>query len=88
MRTSIAVATYFCMWFLTLFAVLPFFAKTQDEHGTTLPGTPASAPAKINMWKVAAVNTVVSTLAFSLLYASTPFFPAIYRFVTALYGME
>lgn len=69
MRTSIAIATFFCMWFITLFAVLPFFAKTQDEAGEVVPGTPESAPAKINMWKVFAVNTVVASVAFGAVYA-------------------
>lgn len=69
MRTSVAVATFFCMWFITLFVVLPFFARTQDEAGDVVPGTPESAPAKINILKVFAVNTVVAAIAFSAVYA-------------------
>lgn len=69
MRTSVAIATFFCLWFITLFAVLPFFAKTQDEAGEVVPGTPGSAPAKINIWKVFGVNTVVAAVAFSGVYA-------------------
>lgn len=69
MRTSVAVATFFCMWFITLFVVLPFFASTQDEAGDVVPGTPESAPAKINILKVFAVNTVVAVIAFSAVYA-------------------
>ena len=68
MRTSVAVATFCCLWFITLFVVLPFFAKTQDEAGDVVPGTPGSAPAKINIWKVFAVNTGVATLAFAGVY--------------------
>jgi len=69
MRTSVALATFFCLWFITLFVVLPFFAKTQGEAGEVVPGTPESAPAKINMWKVFAVNTVVAAVAFAGVYA-------------------
>lgn len=69
MRTSVAIATFLCMWFITLFVVLPFFAKTQDEAGDVVPGTPGSAPSKINMPKVFAVNTVVAAVAFSCVYA-------------------
>ncbi len=69
MRTSVALATFFCLWFITLFAVLPFFAKTQGEAGEVVPGTPESAPHKINMWKVFAVNTVVASVAFAGVYA-------------------
>ncbi len=69
MRTSVAVATFFCLWFITLFAVLPFFARTQDEAGDVVPGTPGSAPSKINIGKVFLVNTGVALVAFSGVYA-------------------
>lgn len=69
MRTSVAVATYFCLWFITLFVVLPFFAKTQDEAGEVVPGTPGSAPSKINIGKVFVINTLVAAVAFSGVYA-------------------
>jgi predicted secreted protein len=69
MRTSVAIATFFCLWFITLFMVLPFFAKTQDEAGDVVPGTPGSAPETINIWKVFAVNTVVAVIAFAGVYA-------------------
>ena len=69
MRMSVAIATFFCMWFITLFTVLPFFARTQDEAGEVVPGTPESAPARINMLKVFLANTVVASIAFSAVYA-------------------
>ena len=69
MRTSVAVATFFCMWFITLFAVLPFFAKTQDEAGEVVPGTPESAPHKVNLCAMFLVNTVVATVCFGVVYA-------------------
>jgi predicted secreted protein len=69
MRTSVAIATYFCLWFITLFTVLPFFAHTQDEAGEVVPGTPESAPFKINVLKVFCVNTVVAAATFACIYA-------------------
>jgi predicted secreted protein len=69
MRTSVAIATFFCLWFITLFVVLPFFARTQDEAGEVVPGTPGSAPAKVNIVKVFLVNTVVASAAFAGVYA-------------------
>lgn len=70
MRPSVAIATFFCLWFITLFAVLPFFARPQDEEGdgTVVPGTPGSAPSKINMWKVFAANTVLAVVVFAIVY--------------------
>ena len=69
MRTSVAFATFFCLWFITLFVVLPFFAKTQDEAGEIVPGTPESAPSGINIMRVFLVNTVVATVVFAGVYA-------------------
>jgi predicted secreted protein len=68
MRTSVAIATFFCLWFITLFAVLPFFAHTQDEAGDVVPGTPESAPHKINLLKVFLVNTIVAVVSFAGVY--------------------
>jgi len=68
MRTSVALATFFCMWFITLFAVLPFFAHTQDEAGDVVPGTPESAPHKINIFRVFCVNTLATIAAFAVVY--------------------
>jgi predicted secreted protein len=56
------------MWFITLFAVLPFFAHTQDEHGEVVPGTPESAPYKINLLKIFFVNTIVAVVSFAGVY--------------------
>ena len=68
MRTSVAIATFFCLWFITLFVVLPFFAHTQDEAGEVVPGTPESAPHKINLLKVFFVNTIVAVVSFAGVY--------------------
>jgi predicted secreted protein len=70
MRTSVAVATFFVLWFISLFAVLPFFAHTQEEAGEVVPGTPESAPHKINIFKVFCVNTVVTAAVFAGVYAA------------------
>jgi predicted secreted protein len=56
------------MWFITLFAVLPFFARTQGEAGEVVPGTPESAPHKINIFKVFCVNTLATMAAFAVVY--------------------
>jgi predicted secreted protein len=58
------------MWFITLFAVLPFFAHTQDEAGDVVPGTPESAPHKLNVMKLFWVNTAVAIVAFAGVYVA------------------
>jgi predicted secreted protein len=61
------------MWFLTLFVVLPFFAKTQDEAGEVVPGTPGSAPHQFSFLKLFCVNTVVAVAAFGGVYVAALF---------------
>ena len=46
MDNVMAVAIYIFIWWIVLFAVLPFGVRTQDEAGSVVPGTPGSAPAK------------------------------------------
>lgn len=70
MRTSVAVASFICIWFITLFAVLPFGVKTQGEADDVVPGTPESAPHKANMPKLFLINTVVAALVFGAVYAT------------------
>ena len=41
-----SIAVYFFIWWITLFLVLPFGVRTQQEEGSVVPGTPESAPAR------------------------------------------
>lgn len=45
MTITAAIVVFACVWFLTLFVVLPIGLRTQAEAGAVEPGTPASAPA-------------------------------------------
>lgn len=48
-----AAAIYFVLWWVTLFAVLPFGVKSQEESGTGAAGTDPGAPVLARMgWKV------------------------------------
>ena len=68
MSISFSIAVYFIIWWLVLFAVLPFGVHTQDDAGDTVAGTPGSAPATHRMARTAAITTIVSALLFALLY--------------------
>jgi predicted secreted protein len=68
MSVSFSIAVYFIIWWLVLFAVLPFGVRTQGEADSTVPGTPASAPAAHRMKRTALITTVVSAVLFALLY--------------------
>ena len=68
MSISLGLALYFIIWWTVLFAVLPFGVRTQDEAGSTVPGTPSSAPAGMRMARVFAINTAVATIVFALVW--------------------
>ncbi len=73
MSLSLGIALYFIIWWVVLFAVLPFGLKTQDESGAVVPGTPGSAPARSRMIRVFAINTVVAALVFIVVWAAITF---------------
>lgn len=62
------VAIYGMIWFVTLFAVLPFGVVTQDEAGNVEPGSPGSAPANPRIGRKLLVTTLVSTVLFGVVY--------------------
>ncbi|MEO9613044.1 MAG: DUF1467 family protein [Nitratireductor sp.] len=64
-------AVYFIIWWVTLFVVLPFGLKTQDEDGDVTLGTTASAPKGPHMRRAAFRATLISLLIFGLLYVLT-----------------
>ncbi len=63
-----AIAIYFVVWWVTLFAVLPFGVRTQAEAGDVVPGAPASAPEKTSFLKIAIRNTIVASMVFAVIY--------------------
>ena len=68
MTISFAIAIYFIIWWLTLFAVLPFGLRTQHDQGEVVPGTPASAPMRNRMLRSVLITTVVSAVIFGVAY--------------------
>lgn len=70
MTITFAIATYLCMWFITLFAVLPFGVRTQGEAGEVVPGTPESAPENFRFGRLLLWNTIVSAVCFALFFVA------------------
>jgi predicted secreted protein len=68
MTLSLGIALYLMIWWMTLFAVLPFGVKTQGEAGEVVAGTPASAPIAPRLLRVAVINTLVATVAFAFVW--------------------
>ena len=86
MSFAFAAALYFIIWWITLFAILPFGVRTSEEAGEKLsPGSAESAPHRPNLLPKIVATTVVSTIIFAGLYAiiahhvitldDIPFFP-------------
>ena len=62
-----AIAVYFTMWWIVLFAVLPFGVRSQQESGDVVKGTEPGAPVAAGMaWKALA-TTLISALLFAAL---------------------
>ena len=70
MTISFAIAIYFIIWWLTLFAVLPFGLRTQDDSGDVVPGTPSSAPSKPRLGRIFLINTLVSAVIFACFWTA------------------
>ncbi|MEM7774022.1 MAG: DUF1467 family protein [Pseudomonadota bacterium] len=75
MSPVFAIAIYFVVWWIVLFAVLPFHIRTQEEAGEVVPGTPASAPASFNLFRLVVANTIVASIVFAFIYALIVFDP-------------
>ncbi len=73
MSLVFAIAIFFVVWWIVLFAVLPFGVRTQGETGDRVTGTPESAPAKFSFARVAIINTIVSAVVFAVILAIIEF---------------
>ncbi|MGL5137038.1 MAG: DUF1467 family protein [Beijerinckiaceae bacterium] len=64
MTISAAIAIYFIIWWLTLFAVLPFGIRSQTETGEVVPGSDPGAPAKVKGARIIVLTSVISAVVF------------------------
>lgn len=69
-----SVAIYFILWWVVLFAVLPFGLKTQDEDGDVTLGTVASAPKGPHMLSAVIRTTLVSAVIFAAYYVAVAYY--------------
>ena len=77
MSLTTALAIYFVIWWIVLFAVLPWGVRSQQESGTVAPGTDPGAPAIPRLKQKVIWTTVAATIVFALC-----FLVATYRLVT------
>jgi predicted secreted protein len=86
MSLAFALAIYFVIWWIVLFAMLPFGVRTAEEAGEEAsPGFAESAPHRPRMLPKVIATTLVSAIIFAGIYAilvhhvirldDIPFFP-------------
>lgn len=69
MRFGSLFAIYFVVWWIMLFAVLPFGVKSQAESGEVVPGSEPGAPVAPRLWAKAAWTSLVAAVVTGGLYA-------------------
>ncbi|WP_188055045.1 MULTISPECIES: DUF1467 family protein [unclassified Sphingosinithalassobacter] len=64
-----AIAIYFLFWVFSVFLVLPFGVRTDEEAGAELvPGQAESAPHGFRFGRMLIRTTIVGTIFFTLFY--------------------
>ena len=65
MSTPMSIAVFFTIWWIVLFAVLPFGVRSAQEAGADLPaGADPGAPAAPMLFRKALWTTAISALLF------------------------
>ena len=67
MATATVIAIYFIIWWVVLFAVLPWGVRSQEESGVVSPGTDPGAPAVHRVWMKLLWTTVIAGMVFAIL---------------------
>jgi predicted secreted protein len=68
MPVSTAFAIFFLIWWVVLFAVLPWGIRSQHETGDMVQGTDPGAPAVPNLMRKLLWTTIVSAIIFAACY--------------------
>jgi predicted secreted protein len=68
MPITTGLAIFFLIWWLVLFAVLPWGVRSQDEHGEVVPGSDPGAPALPKLRSKLLWTTLVSLVVFAAFY--------------------
>ena len=68
MPVTTAIAIFFLIWWVVLFAVLPWGIRSQHEGGEIAPGTDPGAPAIPRLGRKLLWTTLVSIVIFAACY--------------------
>jgi predicted secreted protein len=70
MAITTLIAIYFIIWWVVLFAVLPWGVRSQEESGEVILGTDPGAPAVHRVWRKLIWTTVFASLVYGGFYGS------------------
>jgi len=70
MSWTTAIAIYFIIWWVVLFAILPWGVRSQAESGEVVPGSDPGAPAIPRLGAKLLWTTVVASVVFALAAAA------------------
>ncbi len=65
MSWATSIAIYFIIWWVVLFAVLPWGVRSQQEQGTITPGSDPGAPAIPGLKRKLVWTTIVAGVVFA-----------------------
>ena len=68
MTLPTAIAIYFIIWWVVLFAVLPWGIRSQHESGSIAPGSDPGAPAVPGLKRKLIWTTIVAAAVFAVWY--------------------
>ncbi|MDB5598877.1 MAG: hypothetical protein JWN71_921 [Xanthobacteraceae bacterium] len=68
MAWTTCAAIYFIIWWVVLFAALPFGVKSQDESGEVVVGTDPGAPVMPHLRGKLIWTTLIAAVIFTLFY--------------------
>jgi predicted secreted protein len=88
MPVTTAMAIFFLIWWVVLFAVLPWGIRSQHEGGDIVPGTDPGAPAIPNLGRKLLWTTLVSALIFAACYVAYVDRLVTLQGLTAPFGMR
>lgn len=68
MTLTAGLALYFVIWWLVIFAVLPFGVRSQQEAGEVVPGSDPGAPVAPRLRRVVGITTIVAAIIFLIVW--------------------
>jgi predicted secreted protein len=68
------VAIYFVVWWVVLFAVLPWGVRTQDDEGDVVMGTASSAPARPRLLMKAVITSIAAAAVTFLIWLAVDYY--------------